>query len=244
MGAAPVAGTLSARTVKTILRALADPKRAVSSAWFFKTGPGQYGEGDRFLGITVPEQRKVARQHRGLPLAEVAVLLASPIHEDRFTALEILVMQYESGDAKARESVFRFYLQHTDRINNWDLVDTSAAYIVGEHLRVRSRARVYRLARSKSLWERRIAMVATATWIAEGDTADAYAIADLLLEDTHDLIRKAVGWMLREAGVQDRAVLLRFLRSHYARVSRTTLRYAIEHLPVAQRKRVLAGNLA
>lgn len=235
---------MSARAVKADLRALADPNRAAGARSFFKTGPGEYGEGDQFLGITVPEQRKVARRHRGLPLAEVAALLASPIHEDRFAALEILVMQYEAGDAKTRARVFRFYLQHTDRINNWDLVDTSATYIVGEHLRDRSRGRVYRLARSKSLWERRIAMIATAAWIASGDTADAYAIADLLLDDPHDLIRKAVGWMLREAGVHDRAALLRFLRTHYARVARTTLRYAIEHLPVAQRKRILAGDFA
>ena len=244
MGTARVAGAPSARAVKADLRALADPVRAAGAASFFKTGPGQYGEGDRFLGLMVPAQRKVAKAFRSLPLPEVAVLLASPIHEDRFAALEILVMQYEGGDATARERIFRFYLQHTDRINNWDLVDTSARYIVGEHLRDRSRARVYRLARSKRLWERRIAMVATHAWIVSGDTADAYAIADLLLDDTHDLIRKAVGWMLREAGVHDRAALLRFLRTHYARVARTTLRYAIEHLPVARRKRILAGYFA
>ncbi len=235
---------MSARAVKADLRALADPARAAGARLFFKTGPGEYGEGDQFLGVTVPAQRKVARRHCGLPLAEVAVLLASAVHEDRFAALEILVMQYERGDAATRALVFRFYLQHTDHINNWDLVDTSARYIVGEHLRDRSRARIYRLARSKRLWERRIAMVATHAWIASGDTADAYAVADLLLDDRHDLIRKAVGWMLREAGVHDRAALLRFLRTHYARVARTTLRYAIEHLPAAQRRRILAGDFA
>ena len=244
MGAAHDAGTLTARAVKARLRALANPARAAGEASFFKTGPGQYGEGDQFLGLSVPEQRRVAKAYHDLPLVEVAALLRSPMHEDRFTALENLVMQYETGDAKTREGVFRFYLQHTDRINNWDLVDTSARYIVGEHLRDRSRARVYRLARSKSLWERRIAMVATHAWIARGDTADAYAIADLLLDDPHDLIRKAVGWMLREAGVHDRAALLRFLRTRYTRVARTTLRYAIEHLPAAQRKRILAGDFA
>lgn len=235
---------LTARAVQARLRALANPARAASSAWFFKTGPGQYGEGDRFLGITVPAQRTVARDFRHLPLPEVARLLASPVHEDRFTALEILVMQYETVGVKGREQVFRFYLAHTSRINNWDLVDTSASYIVGAHLRERPRARVYRLARSKHLWERRIAMVATSAWIAEGDTVDAYAIADLLLDDRHDLIQKAVGWMLREAGVHDRAALLRFLRARYPRVPRTTLRYAIEHLPPAQRKRILVGDFA
>ena len=147
---------MSARAVQLRLRELANPTRAAGARSFFKTGPGQYGEGDQFA------------------------------------ALEILVMQYEAGDPTARTGVFRFYLQHTDRINNWDLVDTSARYIVGAHLRDRSRARVYRLARSTHVWERRIAVVATHAWIAAGDTADAYAIADLLLEDRHDLIRKAV----------------------------------------------------
>ena len=193
MGAAHDAGTLTARAVKARLREREDPVRAAGEASFFKTGPGQYGEGDQFLGLSVPEQRRVAQQYRELPFVDLAALLQSPTHEDRFTALEILVMQYETGDAKTREGVFRFYLQHTDRINNWDLVDTSARYIVGEHLRDRSRARVYRLARSRSLWERRIAMVATHAWIATGDAGDAYAIAGLLLDDTHDLICEAAG---------------------------------------------------
>ena len=236
--------SLTTRAVQARLRAQADPVRAAGAARFFKTGPGEYGEGDCFLGLTVPAQRAVARTFRALPLAEVARLLASPVHEDRFTALEILVMQYETGDTASRERVYRFYLAHTACINNWDLVDTSARYIVGAHLLSQNRAAVFRLARSKNLWERRIAMVATHAWIAEGDTDDAFTIAALLLDDRHDLMHKAVGWMLREAGVRDRAALLRFLKTHYPRMPRTTLRYAIEHLSAPHRKRVLAGDVA
>jgi 3-methyladenine DNA glycosylase AlkD len=232
----------TAKDVQSALRQLADPERAKNSAWFFKTGPGQYGEGDRFLGIRVPAQRKVAHLFRQLPLQQVARLLDSPFHEDRFTALEILVAQYEAGDSAQRERVFQFYLRHTDRINNWDLVDTSARYIVGEQLRHRSRTRLYRMARSENLWERRIAMVSTHAWIAAADTDDAYAIALLLLEDEHDLIQKAVGWTLREAGRRSRDALLAFLEKHSARLPRTTLRYAIEHLPPAQRRRILSGT--
>lgn len=235
--------TLTARAVQRQLRAQADPVRAAGCAKFFKTGPGEYGEGDRFLGLTVPAQRAVARAFRELPLPEVERLLASPMHEDRFTALEILVMQYERGDDATRAGICRFYLSHTAAINNWDLVDTSARYIVGAHLFDRPRARVFRLARSRNMWERRIAMVATHEWISRGDVADAYAIAERLLDDRHDLMHKAVGWMLREAGRHDRNELLRFLRDHYARVPRTALRYAIEHLPPAQRKRILAGDV-
>jgi 3-methyladenine DNA glycosylase AlkD len=242
----PVAkrGALKAPVVRARLRALGDPIRAAGCARFFKTGPGEYGEGDRFLGITVPVQRRVAHEFRDLPLPEVAMLLASPMHEDRFVALEILVMQYERGDKAAREAVFRFYLAHTAAINNWDLVDTSARYIVGAHLFERPRARIFRLARSKNLWERRIAMVATHDWICRGDLADAYAVAELLLDDPHDLMHKAVGWTLREAGARDRPALLAFLRRHYARMPRTALRYAIEHLPPAQRTRILAGDVS
>ncbi len=213
-------------------------------ARFFKTAPGEYGEGDLFLGIRVPEQRKVARFFRHLPQPEVVKLLRSQVHEDRFTALEILVAQYEAGDGAQRARVLRTYLRHTDRINNWDLVDTSARYIVGEHLRRRPRQRVYRLARSNNLWERRIAIVCTHAWIAAGDTKDAYAVAQLLLDDEHDLIHKALGWTLREAGRRSRGKLMAFLKQHYKRLPRTALRYAIEHLPPPQRKRLLAGKFA
>jgi 3-methyladenine DNA glycosylase AlkD len=202
---------LAAAAVKAALQKLADPKRAATSAGFFQAGPGQYGAGDRFLGIRVPEQRRVARQFKNLTLPEVARLLASEFHEHRFTALEILVAQFEKADAAQREAVFRFYLRNMARINNWDLVDTSARYIVGEYLRHRSRKPVYRLARSPNMWERRIAMVSTQAWIGDADTADAYALAAMLLEDKQDLIQKAVGWMLREAGMHSKASLLQFI---------------------------------
>jgi 3-methyladenine DNA glycosylase AlkD len=232
--------TLSA--LQRELTQAADPKRVRICKWFFKTGKGQYGEGDKFSGITVPVQRKIARRFKHLPLADVKKLLRSPVHEHRFTALKILVFQYESLDEAAKKKIFDFYLDNINRVNNWDLVDTSAPYIVGKHLRSRGRSVLYRLAKSTNLWERRIAMVSTMAFIAEGDLADTFAIAEILLSDQHDLIHKAVGWMLREAGKRSQPALLDFLQTHYAAMPRTALRYAIERLPEAQRKRVLKGH--
>ena len=228
--------------VKKELAELADEDRAKNLAWFFKTGKGQYGEGDRFLGIRVPMQRAVARRFASLPLQDVAKLLRSPVHEHRFTAAEILVLQYERGFAEAREEVFRFYLDNARRFNNWDLVDTSAPYVVGEHLLTRDRGVLKELAASENLWERRISIVATLRFLKAGETGDTFAVAKLLLKDRHDLIHKAVGWALRESGRVSRAELLAFLRQHYSLLPRTALRYAIEHLPVEQRKRILAGD--
>jgi 3-methyladenine DNA glycosylase AlkD len=228
--------------LKKELAAVADSDRARNSAWFFKTGKGQYGEGDVFIGVTVPAQRKIAVRYKKLPLADVAKLLQSRTHEHRFTALEILVLQYESGDEAAKQAVFDFYLNHTRRINNWDLVDTSAPYIVGEHLLSRRRDPLYALARSSNIWERRIAMIASMAFIRKGELKDALAIAALLLTDKHDLIQKAVGWMLREAGKVSKISLVRFLKKNYAAMSRTSLRYAIERFPEAERKRILQGS--
>src|ERR1700680_292392 len=165
--------------LKRELAALADPERARNSAWFFKTARGQYGEGDRFIGITVPALRRIARRYRNLPLAEIAKLLASRTHEHRFPALEILVTQYESGDAGSKQSIFDFYLLNARNVNNWDLVDTSAPYIIGEHLRSRPRDTLYKLAKSRNVWERRMAMVATMPFIRAGDLDDTFAIAAL-----------------------------------------------------------------
>lgn len=222
------------------LRAAADPERARNLAWFFKTGKGQYGHGDRFIGITVPTLRRIAHRYIRLPLGDVKKLLASPIHEHRFVALEILVARYERGDL----AVFDFYLKHTKFVNNWDLVDTSAPYIVGQHLLTRPRKILYHLAKSSDLWERRIAIVSTQMLIRAGEIEDTIAIAKLLLTDNHDLIHKAVGWMLREAGKQSAPALLRFIKQNYTALPRTTLRYAIERFPAAQRKRILAGVIA
>jgi 3-methyladenine DNA glycosylase AlkD len=224
--------------LKKELAAAADPERAKNLAWFFKTGKGQYGHGDRFIGLTVPIARRIAHRYIHLPLTDVAKLLASPIHEYRLIALEILVAQYERENEKA---IFEFYLKHTRFVNNWDLVDTSAPYIVGQHLLTRPRRILYRLAKSGSLWERRIAIVSTQTLIRAGQIEDTFAIARLLLKDEHDLIHKAVGWMLREAGKQSTPALLRFIQQNYAALPRTTLRYAIERFPAARRKRILAG---
>jgi 3-methyladenine DNA glycosylase AlkD len=228
--------------LRSELARAADPEKARSLAWFFKTGKGQYGEGDKFLGLTVPQQRRVARKFRRMALGDIATMLSSEYHEHRFTALEILVAQYENGDDKARKEIFDFYLAHTRGINNWDLVDTSAPYIVGDYLRKRSRRVLYRLAKSKNLWERRIAMVSTLGFIRDGDCEDTLAIAELLLGDQHDLIHKAMGWMLREAGKQEMGPVLAFLERHYHEMPRTALRYAIERLPPARRRAILAGR--
>ena len=235
---------LTRQRLEADLAAVADPERAGNSAWFFKTGKGQYGEGDRFLGIRVPVQRKIALQYRGLPLKDIAHLLASKFHEHRLVGLEILVAQYERGSEPDRENIFSFYLQHTACVNNWDLVDASAPYIVGAHLRTRPRDVLYALARSALVWDRRIAIVATFAFIRIGDLKDTYRIADMLLADKHDLIQKATGWALRETGKVSRPALLSFLREHYASLARTTLRYAIEHFPPEERRRILAGEFS
>lgn len=230
------------KRVERELAAVADPKRAKALAWFFKTGKGEYGEGDRFIGITVPEQRRVALRHVELPLNEVARLLDSPIHEHRFTALEILVAKYARADEAARSRIFAFYLRNAAQANNWDLVDTSAPYIVGQHLKRRPRKQLDRLAASRNLWKRRIAIVATLALIRDGEIDDTFRIANKLLRDRHDLIHKAVGWALREAGKVSRPALLKFLQAHYFAMPRTTLRYAIERFPPKQRKQILAAE--
>ncbi len=229
--------------VKSDLAALADPKQAEGLAWFFKTGKGQYGEGDRFLGITVPQQRKVAAQYRELPMSEIARLLKSSYHEHRSVGLAILVLQFKDGTAELRQRIFDFYLAQTDTVNNWDLVDSSAPYIVGQHLMDKPRDILYRLARSDKLWERRIAIVSTLAFVKAGELDDALGISEVLLGDKHDLIHKAVGWVLRESGKISRRRQMAFLADHYRQIPRTALRYAIEHLTPLERKQVLAGDL-
>jgi 3-methyladenine DNA glycosylase AlkD len=224
------------------LQAAADERKAAILAWFFKTGKGEYGEGDVFLGITVPMSRKIALKYRHLPLGDIARLLASPIHEHRFAALEILVAQYERGSEAQRQQIFDFYLQQTRRINNWDLVDTSAPYIVGRHLVTRTRAILDKLAASPDLWERRIAMVATLGLVREGKLQDTFRVASKLLADKEPLIHKAVGWLLREAGKVSRPQLEQFLEKHSERMPRTTLRYAIERFSPEERKAWLTAT--
>jgi 3-methyladenine DNA glycosylase AlkD len=224
------------------LKAAADPARAAGSAGFFKTGKDEYGEGDIFLGISTPVLRKIALRYLGLSPGDVEKLLQSKIHEHRSAALEILVAQYKRGSDAERAEIVAFYLRNTACINNWDLVDGSAPYILGEHLRTGSRGVLSKLARSQSLWERRIAMIATMKLVRHGELDDALRIAEMLLEDGHDLIHKAVGWVLREVGRKDQRRLLAFLETHYDRLPRTALRYAIEHFSAGERKKMLAGK--
>lgn len=218
------------------IRAAADPARALTLARFFKSGPGQYGEGDRFRGITVPVLRALAKRYaQSLSLDDCGRLLDSPWHEERLAALLVMVDQFRRGDEKTRQAVFERYLSSTGRINNWDLVDLSAPQIAGGWLMTHERDVLETLARSTSLWERRIAMIATMTFIRAGDFDDALTIAELLLKDTHDLIHKAAGWMLREIGKRDLAAERAFLDRHAAVMPRTMLRYAVERFPAGLR---------
>jgi 3-methyladenine DNA glycosylase AlkD len=225
------------------LHALGSPERAEHSLRFFKTGPGQYGEGDKFLGLTVPEMRGLARKYRDLTDDDALRLLASPWHEDRLVALLLLVHAFEHGDAARRKRIHRAYLANARHINNWDLVDLSAGYIVGGHLDAADISLLERLAKSSDLWERRIAIVATLAFIRANEFGPTLRISALLLGDSHDLIHKAAGWMLREVGKRDRAVLDRFLKTHYRKMPRTMLRYSIERHPESVRRRYLAGTV-
>lgn len=234
----------TARMAQKPLRSFGDPEVAAILARFFKTGPGQYGEGDRFIGVKVPTIRKVAKEFKDLPLGEVECLLHSEIHEERLLALVILILQFEKGDDATRKSIYDLYLANTRHINNWDLVDLSAPQIVGGYLENRSRKPLARLAKSESLWERRIAVVATHWFIRHGDYADTLRIAEKLLGDKEDLIHKAVGWMLREIGKRDVTVLEEFLERHCGVMPRTMLRYAIEQFPEKKRLGYLKAGKA
>ncbi len=219
-------------------------ERAANSQRFFKTGPGEYGEGDVFIGVTVPHQRKVAKNYYDLSLSEIAKLLHSKIHEDRLTAVIILVEQFKRANPVVQKKIFDFYLGNTEYINNWDIVDLSAPNIVGGWLLNKNKDVLVKLAKSKSIWERRIAMLATFAFIYDGEDEYTYKIAEILLQDEHDLIQKAVGWMLREAGKRvSQQEEERFLAKHYKTMSRTMLRYAIERFEEPKRKAYLAGSI-
>lgn len=226
----------SLATVRREVRALADPTRAAGVARFFKCAPGEYGYGDRFLGLYVPQLRALARRFLELGYDETLKLLRSPWHEERLLALMLLVERFRAGDARERGRVHRDYLANAEWVNNWDLVDTSAPVLVGEHLAAGDVRLLERLARSSSLWERRIAIVGTFGAIRRGDHAPALHIARRLLNDDHDLIHKAIGWMLREVGKRDGAALRGFLDVHAPVMPRTTLRYAIERFSDGERK--------
>jgi 3-methyladenine DNA glycosylase AlkD len=229
--------------VQKQLRALASPATAKDLMRFFKTAPGQYGAGDVFLGIKVPPLRALSKQFSDADLPTISTLLESHYHEERFFALLLLMQHYHSGTDKTQAAAFKLYLDNTHRINNWDLVDVSSPHIVGRHLQDRSRKVLYKLARSASLWERRIAIISTAYFIRRNDFDDTLRIAEMLLHDEHDLMHKAVGWMLREVGKRDLAIEEAFLMPHYKTMPRTMLRYAIERFPEPTRKNYLYGKV-
>lgn len=226
----------TAQIVKEKLKKLATSERAKTNQWFFKTGPGDYGEGDKFIGVTVPQIRKIAKDFFKLPIKEIEVLLKSPIHEERLTALIILVNKFKQSSELEKENLYDFYLKHIKWINNWDLVDTSAEYIVGSFLENKSKKTLITLASSTNIWERRIAMISTFHFIKKGKYKDAFVIAELLLNDDHDLIQKAVGWMLREIGKRcGEEIEEEFLSAHYKSMPRTMLRYSIERMSVEKK---------
>lgn len=225
--------------LKSDLNRLANPEKAKVLTRFFKTGKGQYGEGDVFLGIPVPEQRRVAKKYRNLPLREIRNLLASRIHEHRLVALLVLISQYRQTEDQGRNKIVAFYLNNSDRVNNWDLADISAPSIVGDYLADKDKTILYDFAHSDDLWRKRIAIMATFAFIRKGDFNDAFALFEILLRDPHDLIHKAVGWMLREIGKRDRKAEEKFLKKHCMNMPRTMLRYAVEHFDDDSRRQYL-----
>jgi len=210
---------------------------------FFKTGKGEYGEGDIFLGLVVPVERKIAKEFRGMDIKDIQTLLDSKVHEKRMIALFILVDRYKKAKGEEREKIFEFYLKNTTNINNWDLVDLSAPNIVGDYLLNEERKLLYSLAKSDKLWERRISIISTAAFIRNNQFEDTIKISEILMKDKHDLIHKAVGWMLREVGKRNEEELKSFLRRHYKNMPRTMLRYSIEKFPENVRKKYLKGEI-
>lgn len=234
---------MSVREIKEKLEKAGDKETARFLQKFFKTEAGGYGAGDVFRGIRVPVLRKLAGQFQSLESSEIEELLHSKFHEDRLFALLLLVRRYEKSDDVRRTEIYELYLRSTQYINNWDLVDASAEHIVGAYLNDKNRDRLYCLAESKNLWERRVAMMATFHFIKRGDFTDTLRLAEKLLGDREDLIHKAAGWMLRETGKRDLKTEKDFLRLHYRQMPRTMLRYAIEKFPADERRKYLNGEI-
>jgi len=228
------------KNLKEELQEIQDPEKAKILLKFFKTGKGQYGEGDIFLGIKVPQQRKIAKKYSGIPLDDIGELLKSNIHEFRLTSLLILVLKYKKEDFNGQKEIVDFYLSHMEDINNWDLVDSSAPYILGDFLLDQDKSILYRLAKSDNLWERRTAMLSTFAFIKKNKFEEALNVAEILLFDKHDLIHKAVGWMLREIGKRDIRTEEGFLEKHHREMPRTMLRYAMEKFDDDKRKSYLS----
>ncbi len=221
---------LTATQLQKALDLAADPTYARGLQRFFKTAKGEYGEGDIFIGLKVPMLRRITARYRSLPLEQIEVVLESPVHEHRLAAVIIMADQAKMAQPKQQKALFELYLRRTDRLNNWDIIDASCPRVVGAYLQDKPKDVLFTLARSSNFWERRIAMVSTAWFIRAGQLDDAFAIATVLLNDQHDLIHKAVGWMLREAGKKDEAALKQFLDAHAGTMPRTTLRYSLERL--------------
>ncbi len=235
--------SLTLTALRDKVRLLADKKQAEILSRFFKAGPGEYGEGDIFLGIKVPVTRRLAREARDLSFRDLESLLASPLHEERLLALLILVHQFQKGEEDRRRDIFLFFLKQTHRINNWDLVDLSAPHILGAYLYDQDKRIPRRLVRSKDLWERRLAVLASLYFIRRNIFTETFQMAEMLLGDPQDLIHKAVGWMLREVGKRDLIAAEGFLRTHYQKMPRTMLRYAIERFPEERRQAYLKGQI-
>ena len=234
---------LKARDIQKRLKKLGNPEHAAISQKFFKTGPGEYGEGDIFIGIRVPVLRKLAKEFKDLPVSEVEILLRSPIHEERLLAILLFVRIFKNGDDDVKKDIYDLYLKSTEFINNWDLVDASAEHIVGAYLLDKDKAPLYRLAQSKALWERRISIMATFHFLKHHEFSETIKICNMLLSDRHDLIHKATGWMLREIGKRDLKIEEKYLKALYKKMPRTMLRYAIEKFPENKRQRYLKGSI-
>ena len=231
------------QNIQRKIQELGNSEKAKILQRFFKTGPGEYGEGDVFVGVKVPELRKLAKEYREITVKEVQQLLRSAIHEERLLALFILVLKYSKGNETEKKRIYELYLKNTQFINSWDLVDSSAHHIIGAFLVDKSKEPLYSLAKSMNLWERRISIISTFYFIKHDKYAETLKISEILLTDEHDLIHKAVGWMLREIGKRHMPTEEKFLRKHYKRMPRTMLRYAIEKFPEDKRQGYLKGKI-
>ena len=227
------------KTITNKLQALSDAKKREIFPKFFKAGKGEYGEGDRFLGVTVPNIRAIAKLHKDISIEEIRELIQSEWHEVRLCALIIMVEKSKKKDEALRKELFDLYLSQTNRINNWDLVDLSCRFIIGEYLLDKSRDILYHLAQSPLLWDNRIAIVSTYAFIRKGQLEDTYALSDLMMQYPHDLMHKAIGWMLREAGKRDSNRLYDYVMNHRADMPRTMLRYAIEKFSPKERSMLM-----
>ena len=235
--------TKSLEEIQKKLKSLGNKEKAKKHQRFFKTWPGEYGEGDIFVGVTVPELRKLAKEYKTITLKEVKQLLHSSIHEERLLSLFMLIHRYSKGDESEKKRIYELYLKDTKFINNWDLVDSSAGQIVGAFLFNKSKKPLYDLVKSDNLWERRISIISTFYFIKHNQFSDTIKISKILLPDKEDLIHKAVGWMLREVGKRDMSIEENFLKKHYKNMPRTILRYAIEKFPESKRQRYLKGKI-